>query len=133
MSTSTSGGGPGLATAIWLYALARLGLVAVVAGLLVLAGVPFLIALLVGLIVALPLSMVLFRGLRGQLDSALAQARERRATERDALRRRLRGDEAPAADGTPPAADPPAAVDPALSDQREAEHQPEPESDRGER
>lgn len=126
MSTSTPGGGPGLAAAIWLYALARLGLVAVVAGLLVLAGVPFLIALLVGLIVALPLSMVLFRGLRGQLDGALARARERRSTEREALRRRLRGDETPAAD-------PPPAVDPAHSDQREAEHQPEPESDRSER
>jgi hypothetical protein len=133
MSTSTSGSGPGLAAAIWLYALARLGLVALVAGLLVLAGVPFLVALLVGLIVALPLSMVLFRGLRGQLDGALARARERRSTERDALRRRLRGDEPPAADGSTPVADPPPAVDPAHSDQREADHQPEPESDRSER
>lgn len=133
MSTSTPGGGPGLAAAIWLYALARLGLVAVVAGLLVLAGVPFLIALLVGLIVALPLSMVLFRGLRGQLDGALAQARERRSTERDALRRRLRGDESPAADGSTAVADPPPAADPAPSEQRAAEHEPEAESDRSER
>jgi hypothetical protein len=132
MSTSTPGGGPGLAAAIWLYALARLGLVAVVAGLLVLAGVPFLISLLVGLIVALPLSMVLFRGLRGQLDDALARARERRSTERDALRRRLRGDEPSTASGSTPIGDPPA-VDPAHSDERPAEHQPEPESDRSER
>ena len=132
MSTSTPGGGPGLAAAIWLYALARLGLVAVVAGLLVLAGVPFLISLLVGLIVALPLSMVLFRGLRGQLDGALARARERRSTERDALRRRLRGDEPPTASGSTPIGDP-SAVDPAHSDERPAEHQPEPESDRSER
>jgi Protein of unknown function (DUF4229) len=132
MSTSTPGGGPGLAAAIWLYALARLGLVAVVAGLLLLAGVPFLISLLVGLIVALPLSMVLFRGLRGQLDGALARARERRCTERDALRRRLRGDEPPTPPGSTPLADPPA-VDPSPSDQRAAEHQPEPESDRSER
>jgi Protein of unknown function (DUF4229) len=132
MSTSTPGGGPGLAAAIWLYALARLGLVAVVAGLLLLAGVPFLISLLVGLIVALPLSMVLFRGLRGQLDGALARARERRSTERDALRRRLRGDEPPTSPGSTPIADP-AAVDPSPSDQRATEHQPEPESDRSER
>jgi hypothetical protein len=132
MSTSTSGGGPGLAAAIWLYALARLGLVAVVAGLLLLAGVPFLIALLVGLVVALPLSMVLFRGLRGQLDGALARARERRSTERDALRRRLRGDEPPTAPGSAQIADPPG-VDPSRSEQRAAEHQPEPESDRSER
>jgi hypothetical protein len=84
--------GPGLAATFGLYALARLGLVAIVAALLLVAGVPLLIALLVALIVALPLSMVLFRGLRGRLDAALAQVRERRARERDALRSRLRGD-----------------------------------------
>ena len=133
MSTSTPGSGPGLAAAIWLYALARLGLVAVVAGLLLLAGVPFLISLLVGLIVALPLSMVLFRGLRGQLDGALARARERRSTERDALRRRLRGDEPPTPPGSSTPLGDPSAVDPSPSDQRAAEHQPEPESDRSER
>ena len=81
----------------------------------------------------LPLDQVpLFRGLRGQLDGALARARERRSTERDALRRRLRGDEPPTPPGSTPLADPPA-VDPSPSDQRAAEHQPEPESDRSER
>jgi hypothetical protein len=87
---------PSLAASIGLYTLARLGLVAVVAGLLVLAGVPLLIAVMVGLIVALPLSMVLFRGLRGRLDAALARTRERRSAERAALRGRLRGDAEPA-------------------------------------
>src|SRR5688572_15672292 len=82
----------GLAWAVVLYTAARLALLAVVAGVLVLAGVPFIIAVLVGLVVALPLSMVLFRGLRARLDTALAEARERRAVERAALRARLRGD-----------------------------------------
>ena len=85
-------GGPGLAAAVGLYAFARLGLVALVTAVLFLVGVPFIIALLVALIVALPLSMVLFRGLRGRLETALAQTRERRTRERDALRARLRGD-----------------------------------------
>jgi hypothetical protein len=88
-STSTR---PGLASTVALYALARLGLVALVAVVLALVGVPVLIAVLVGLIVALPLSMVLFRGLRGRLDAALAVAHERRSAERSALRARLRGD-----------------------------------------
>ncbi|MBW0119306.1 DUF4229 domain-containing protein [Pseudonocardia abyssalis] len=88
----TSPPAPGLLPTIGLYALARLGLVAVVAALLALAGVPVLVAVLVGLIVALPLSMVLFRGLRSRLDAALAEASRRRGVEREALRSRLRGE-----------------------------------------
>lgn len=82
---------PGLGVTVALYALVRLGLLAVVAAALALAGVPFLLAVLVGLIVALPLSMVLFRGLRGRLDAALAQVQQRRSAEREALRARLSG------------------------------------------
>lgn len=82
-----------LAAAVGLYALARLGVVAVVAAALLFAGVPLVVAVLVGLVVALPLSMVLFRGLRSRLDTALAEAGARRAVQRDALRARLRGDE----------------------------------------
>ena len=119
MSSSTSGGRPGLATAIWLYVLARIGLVAVVAGVLVLAGVLLLISVLVGLVVALPLSMVLFRGLRGRLDGALAQVQERRSAERAALRGQLRGDGRPA--------------EAVGSDRLPADHEPQSESDRGER
>ena len=124
MSSSTSGGRPGLAATIGLYVLARIGLVAVVAGVLVLAGVPLLISLLVGLIVALPLSMVLFRGLRGRLDGALAQVQERRAAERAALRGQLRGDQLRRKD------EPQEAVG---SDRGPADHEPQPEPDRGER
>lgn len=94
MTSSTSSGGrePGLAATVAFYALARLGLVAVAAGLLAFAGVPIILAVLIGLIVALPLSMVLFKGLRTRLDTAIAVAGGRRSAEREALRARLRGD-----------------------------------------
>lgn len=85
----------GLLPAVALYTLARLGLVAVIATALGLVGVPLIIAVLVALVVALPLSMVLFRGLRSRLDAALAEVTRRRAAEREALRARLRGAETP--------------------------------------
>jgi membrane protein implicated in regulation of membrane protease activity len=85
-------GEPGLAGVLVLYVLARVGLLALIAGLLVLAGTPLVIALLVALIVALPLSMLVFRGLRARLDTALAVARERRGAQRAALREGLRGE-----------------------------------------
>ena len=88
---------PGLAATVALYALARLGLLALIVALLVMAGTPFVIALLVALIVALPLSMFVFRGLRTRLDVALAAARARRGEERAALRARLRGEPEPPA------------------------------------
>jgi membrane protein implicated in regulation of membrane protease activity len=82
----------GLAATVGLYVLARLGLVAIVTALMLLTGTPFLIALLIGMIVALPLSMVLFRGLRTRLDTAVSESRSRRSRERSALRARLRGE-----------------------------------------
>ncbi len=93
MTTPVPAPPPGLLATVGLYTLARLGLVAVVAAALALAGVPFVIAILVALIVALPLSMVLFRGLRGRLDAAIAEVSRRRGVEREALRSRLRGEE----------------------------------------
>lgn len=89
---------PGLPTVLALYTLARLGLLALIAGALVLAGVPLLVAVLIALIVALPLSMFVFRGLRAQLDARLAESGRRRRTERAALRARLRGDESDVAE-----------------------------------
>jgi len=83
----------GIAATLALYTLARIALLAVIAGLLLLAGTPLIIALLVALIVALPLSMLLFRQLRARLDAALAASRARRAQEREALRAGLRGDD----------------------------------------
>lgn len=86
---------PGVAATLALYTLARVALLAVIAGLLLLAGTPLIIALLVALVVALPLSMLVFRELRARLDTALAASRARRAQEREALRAGLRGDDAP--------------------------------------
>ncbi|HEY0814805.1 MAG TPA: DUF4229 domain-containing protein [Pseudonocardia sp.] len=85
---------PSLVGPLIAYTAARLAIVGVIAGLLVVAGVPLLLALLIGLIAALPLSMVLLRGLRGRLDTSLAVVRERRAAQREVLRSRLRGDDA---------------------------------------
>ena len=93
---------PGLATTAALYVLARLALLGLITGLLLLAGTPVVIALLVALIVALPLSMLVFRGLRGRLDTALAAARARRAQERAVLRAGLRGDDTAPAEPAPP-------------------------------
>jgi len=75
------------------YTLARLAIVVAVAGLLVLAGVPLLLALLIGVVAALPLSMLLLRGLRKRMDAGVAAVQERRTAQREMLRARLRGDE----------------------------------------
>lgn len=102
MSTSDDSGtphaAPGLASTLALYALARIALVGVIAAVLSVAGVPLLLSVLVGLIVALPLSLVVFRSLRARLDLALGEARRRRSTERESLRSRLRGEEPRPAD-----------------------------------
>ena len=74
------------------YTLARLCLVAAVTGLLLLAGVPLVLAVLIGVVAALPLSMLLLRGLRKRMDAGLAVVQERRAAQREVLRARLRGD-----------------------------------------
>lgn len=87
---------PGLAATVALYTLARLAVVAVVAVLLSLAGVPLLVGILIGLIVALPLSMFLFRGLRLRLDEAIAASGRRRADVRAQLRGEPPGSEHPA-------------------------------------
>src|SRR5690349_1616378 len=75
------------------YTLARLAIVVAVAGLLVLAGVPLLLALLIGVVAALPLSMLLLRGLRKRVDAGVAAVQERRTAQREVLRARLRGDD----------------------------------------
>lgn len=84
--------GSALARDLTLYTAARLGLVAVVATGLVLAGVPLLVSVLLGLVVALPLSLVLLRPLRTRVTAGLQVAGARRRAERDRLRAQLRGD-----------------------------------------
>ena len=78
-----------------LYVLARLGLVAVVTGALMLFDVPLLPALAVGVVVALPASLFLFKGLRERVAVGLNERQAVRQVERDKLRAELRGDEGP--------------------------------------
>ena len=78
-----------------LYVLARLGLVAVVAGALMFFNVPLLPALAVGVVVALPASLFLFKGLRQRVAVGLNERQAVRQAERDKLRAELRGDEGP--------------------------------------
>jgi hypothetical protein len=84
--------GPTLARDVALYTVARLAMVAAMALILVLAGVPLLVSILIALVVALPLSMVLLGSLRARVNTGLAVVGERRRAERDRLRRQLRGD-----------------------------------------
>jgi hypothetical protein len=84
-----------LARDVTLYVLARLGLVAVVSGALMLFTVPLLPALAVGVVVALPASLFLFKGLRERVAAGLNARQAMRQAERDKLRAELRGDEGP--------------------------------------
>ncbi|QLL09989.1 DUF4229 domain-containing protein [Mycobacterium vicinigordonae] len=79
--------------------MARLALAAAVSGaiygvarLIGVADFPFTLALLLGLIVAMPLGMWVFGPLRRRATAALEVTGERRRKERDQLRARLRGD-----------------------------------------
>ncbi len=76
-----------------LYTLARFGLLAVIALLLTLAGVPAVVALLLALVVSLPLSVIVLPGLRARVNAGLAETTQRRRAERDQLRAQLRGDQ----------------------------------------
>jgi hypothetical protein len=75
-----------------LYLVARFALVAVVAWVLSLVGVPLLVSLLIGLVVGLPLGLLLFRKLNARVTAGLAKRNESRARARAALRAQLRGD-----------------------------------------
>jgi hypothetical protein len=83
----------GLVKDVVLYTLARLGLIAAVAAVLVAVRVPLLVALAVAVVVVLPLSMVLLRGLRARVGTGFAQRSARRNAVRRQLRAQLRGEE----------------------------------------
>jgi uncharacterized protein DUF4229 len=87
--------GLALAREVALYSAARLMLVAVMTVLLVLAGVPLLVSILLAVVVALPLSMVLLGSLRARVNAGLAVVSARRRAERDRLRQQLRGEQLP--------------------------------------
>lgn len=75
-----------------LYTLARVGLFVVICAILILAHVPLVVAPVIAIVVALPLSMLLFRDWSQRVSAGLAaRAAQRRAT-RDDLRAKLRGE-----------------------------------------
>ncbi|WP_280234172.1 DUF4229 domain-containing protein [Nocardia cyriacigeorgica] len=96
--TSGSAGGR-LARNLGLYTVARLGLVAVITAVIMLAAklidvqIPLVVAALFALIIAMPLSLVLFKGLRTKVNEDIAVVDERRRQDKAQLRARLRGDE----------------------------------------
>lgn len=82
-----------LALNVAMYTLARIAIVAVLTVVLVLLGVPLLVAVLVSLVAGLPLSMLVLRGLRGRVSEGLAVRFGRRRRERERLRAELRGEQ----------------------------------------
>jgi hypothetical protein len=77
---------------IVLYTAARLGLVAVVTAVLVLVKIPLLVGLAVAVVVAFPLSLLLFRGLSQRVNAGAALRGQSRRAERERLRAQLRGE-----------------------------------------
>lgn len=92
---------------VLLYVIARLALVAaltaVIFGIGRALGVhefPVVVALLFGLVIAMPLGMWLFAPLRRRATAGLEEATARRRQDREQLRARLRGEAPPADDGS---------------------------------
>lgn len=88
--------------------MARLGLVALITAVIMLAAklidvqIPLVVAALFALIIAMPLSLILFKGLRTRVNEDIAVVDERRRQDKAQLRARLRGDE-PGEQGGPKA------------------------------
>nr|WP_280416296.1 DUF4229 domain-containing protein [Nocardia carnea] len=87
-----------LARNLALYTLARLVLVVLLTA-VIMAGawvvsvqVPLIVAILFAIVIAMPLSLTLFKGLRGQVNSDIAAVDERRRRDKAQLRARLRGE-----------------------------------------
>ncbi|WP_280347632.1 DUF4229 domain-containing protein [Nocardia neocaledoniensis] len=94
-----SGAGKRLVRNLALYTLARLGLVVLIAaaimGVAYLIGieVPIIVAALFALLVAMPLSLTLFKKLRTRVNEDIAIVDARRRQDKAQLRARLRGDD----------------------------------------
>lgn len=80
------------------YTLARLALVAILTAVIVFGArlvnveVPFVVAVLFALVVAMPLGIWLLAPLRRKATAGIAEVDERRRTERENLQSRLRGE-----------------------------------------
>lgn len=87
-----------LARDVGLYSVARLLLVVVIGAVIIgggkLAGtdVPLIVAALFAVLIALPLSLLLFAKLRKRVNAGIAAVDAQRRSDRDDLRSKLRGD-----------------------------------------
>lgn len=84
-----------------LYLLARFGLIAIVAVILVFLRMPLIVALAGGFIAGIPLGFLVLRPLNRRVSAGLAVRRERRDRQRAELRAQLRGDAETGAGGQP--------------------------------
>ncbi|WP_246123935.1 DUF4229 domain-containing protein [Nocardia bhagyanarayanae] len=102
-SQSTARPGRRLAVNLALYTLARLALVAAITALIWLAArlisveIPIIVAALFALIIAMPLSLTLFKKLRAKVNEDIAVVDEKRRRDKAQLRARLRGEDGPEA------------------------------------
>ena len=86
-----------VALSVALYTLARLALVIIVAAIIMGVGalfgveVPLLVAAVLGLMIALPLGLVLFKSLRLRVNRQIAAVDDSRKKRHDDLQSRLRG------------------------------------------
>jgi hypothetical protein len=93
-----AGAGSRLARNLALYTLARLGLVVVLAAViigiarLVSVDIPLVVAALFALLIAMPLSLTLFKKLRTRVNEDIAIVDEKRRHDKAQLRARLRGE-----------------------------------------
>lgn len=98
-ATPPEGAGRKLARDLALYTVARLGLVVVIAAIiigvaaLVNVSVPLIVAALFALLIAMPLSLLLFKNLRTQVNKDIAAVDEKRRRDRAQLMTRLRGED----------------------------------------
>jgi Na+-driven multidrug efflux pump len=102
VSNGQSSAGRSIAS-VFLYVIARLTLVAVLAALIYGIGralgvheFPIVVALLFALVIGMPLGMWLFAPLRRRATAGLEQVTARRRRDREQLQARLRGEEPPA-------------------------------------
>ncbi|ALG85866.1 DUF4229 domain-containing protein [Gordonia phthalatica] len=88
-----------LILAVVIYSVARIGLVVVLALAVYFGGqafgvtVPPLVAAVFGVLIALPLSLVIFKSLRLRVNDQIAQIDAKRSAQRDDLQARLRGED----------------------------------------
>jgi len=95
---ATGSAGRRLARNLALYTVARLALVAVIAVVIVVVArllkvdIPGVVAVLFALIVAMPLSLLLFKRMRSRVNQDIAAVDEKRRTDKAQLRSRMRGE-----------------------------------------